>query len=70
MTYQERLNPWTIVRMQSHQQQFIVARFRRRIDAEGHLRVLKQMMPNAELAIAFSSHKNVVSSLDSLQPSS
>jgi hypothetical protein len=31
----------------------IIARFRRRSDAEGHLRILKQMMPNAEFAIAF-----------------
>ncbi|MEW6496784.1 MAG: hypothetical protein AB1589_30315 [Cyanobacteriota bacterium] len=62
MTYQERLNPWTIVRMQPNQQKFIVARFRRRIDAEGHLRILKQVMPNVELAIAFASPKNAVSS--------
>jgi hypothetical protein len=70
MTYQERLNPWTIVRMQPNEKRFIVARFRRRIDAEGHLRVLKQMMPNVELAIAFASYKNAESPLDSLQPSS
>lgn len=62
MTYQERLNPWTIVRTQANQQRFIVARFRRRIDAEGHLRVLKQMMPHVELAIAFDSYKHAVSS--------
>ncbi len=31
----------------------IVGRFRRRVDAEGHLRILKQMMPSVPLEIVF-----------------
>lgn len=61
MTYQERLSPWTIVRIQPNQQQALVGRFRRRIDAEGHLRVLKQMVSDAEFAIVFESHKDALS---------
>lgn len=61
MTYQERLSPWTIVRMQPNQQQTLVGRFRRRIDAEGHLRVLKQIVSDAEFAIVFESHKDTMS---------
>jgi hypothetical protein len=31
----------------------IVGRFRRRVDAEGHLRILKQMMPSIPFEIVF-----------------
>ncbi len=31
----------------------IVGRFRRRVDAEGHLRILKQLMPSVPFEIAF-----------------
>jgi hypothetical protein len=31
----------------------IVGRFRRRVDAEGHLRVLKQMMPSVPFEVMF-----------------
>jgi hypothetical protein len=31
----------------------IVGRFRRRVDAEGHLRVLKQMIPTVPFEIMF-----------------
>jgi hypothetical protein len=58
MTYQEKLNPWIIIRKQPDQQQLIVARFRRRTDAEGHLRILKHMVANAEFAIVFESHND------------
>ncbi len=61
MTYQEKLSPWTIVRMQPDEQRITVARFRRRSDAEGRLLVLKQMLPKVEFAIAFESGKDAVS---------
>ncbi len=60
MTYQEKLSPWIIVRTQPDQQQITVGRYRRRADAEGHLRVLKQMMPNDEFAIIFELSKTAV----------
>jgi hypothetical protein len=48
-----RLFPWIIVRLLPNLQRITVGRFRHRSHAEGHLRVLKRVMPLAELAIAF-----------------
>ncbi|MEQ8463362.1 hypothetical protein [Coleofasciculus sp. E1-EBD-02] len=53
MNYQDKLSPWKIVRLQSNLQHVIVGRFRRRGDAEGHLRILKRMMPDLQFAIMF-----------------
>jgi hypothetical protein len=53
MTYLERLNPWCIIRPFPNMRSLIVGRFRRRVDAEGHLRVLKQMMPTVPFQIMF-----------------
>jgi len=53
MTYLERLNPWCIIRPVSHVQMRIVGRFRRRVDAEGHLQVLKRLMPDVPFEIMF-----------------
>jgi hypothetical protein len=51
--YQQKISPWTIVRLQGEVQHSTVARFRRRGDAEGHLSALKRMMPKAEFAIVY-----------------
>src|SRR4028119_394692 len=53
MSYLERLNPWCIIRPVSDVQMRIVGRFRRRVDAEGHLQVLKRMIPNVPFEIMF-----------------
>jgi hypothetical protein len=53
MTYLERLTPWCIIRPFPNMRTLIVGRFRRRIDAEGHLRILKQIMPSVPFAIMF-----------------
>ena len=60
MTYQKKLSPWIIVRTQPEQQPITVGRYRRRTDAEGHVRVLKQMIPDIELAIIFESGRTTV----------
>lgn len=60
MTYQKKLSPWIIVRTQPDHQPITVGRYRRRTDAEGHVRVLKQMIPNIELAIIFESGQTAV----------
>jgi hypothetical protein len=39
MTYLQRLNPWCIIRPFPDMRTLIVGRFRRRVDAEGHLRI-------------------------------
>lgn len=53
MTYYQQLHPWCIVRFLPNLQQAIVARFRRRNDAEAHLRVLRQQGSTAEYSIVF-----------------
>ncbi len=53
MSYKDKLNPWCIIRPVSHVQMRIVGRFRRRVDAEGHLRILKQLMPTVPFEIMF-----------------
>ena len=53
MTYLQRLHPWCIIRPFPDMRTPIVGRFRRRVDAEGHLRILKQMMPSVPFEIVF-----------------
>jgi hypothetical protein len=53
MSYKDKLNPWCIIRPVSKVQMRIVGRFRRRSDAEGHLQVLKRMIPNVPFEIMF-----------------
>jgi hypothetical protein len=48
-----RLFPWVIVRQLPNLQRITVGRFRNRSDAEGHLKILQQIMPSAQFAIAF-----------------
>lgn len=45
MTYLEKLNPWCVVRLLPSMQHQIVARFRRRSDAEAHLQILHRLIP-------------------------
>lgn len=53
MTYKNRLSPWCIIRPLPNLQSRIVARCRRRSDAEAHLQVLKRLMPNVTFTIIF-----------------
>jgi len=53
MTYLEKLNPWCIVRHFPTMQNKIIARFRRRNDAESHLKALDRLIPNATFSIIF-----------------
>jgi len=53
MSYKDKLNPWCIIRPISPVQMRIVGRFRRRVDAEGHIRILKQLMPTVPFEIMF-----------------
>jgi hypothetical protein len=53
MTYKDKLNPWCIIRPVSNVQMRIVGRFCRRVDAEGHIRILKQLMPTVPFEIMF-----------------
>jgi hypothetical protein len=53
MSYHERLHPWCILRFLPKMKWLIVARFRRRNDAEGHLKALCHLDPTIEYEIAF-----------------
>ena len=53
MSYKDKLNPWCNIRPVSNVQMRIVGRFRRRSDAEGHLQILKRMIPNVPFEIMF-----------------
>ncbi len=53
MTYFKRLHPWCIIRPLPNLQTPIVARFRRRNDAEAHLQILQRLIPTATYSIIF-----------------
>jgi hypothetical protein len=53
MTYLERLSPWCIIKLLLICNGWVVARCRRRNDAEEHMRVLRRLMPGASFAIIF-----------------
>ena len=53
MTYKAQLYPWCIIRLFPNMRTQIIGRFRNRSDAEGHLRILKRLMPNVPYQIMF-----------------
>lgn len=53
MTYHERLHSWCIIAHFPNLQRRVVARFRRRNDAEAHLRTLRQLGSNINCEIVF-----------------
>ena len=52
-TYLERLTPWCLVRLLPKMQRLTVGRFRRWNDAHEHMRILRQLVPEANYAIVF-----------------
>jgi hypothetical protein len=53
MTYLDQLHPWCIIHFLPNMQRRVVARFRRRNDADAHLRILRQNAPTLHYAIVF-----------------
>lgn len=53
MTYFEKLLPWCIIRPLPNLQRRVIARFRRRNDAEAHLQVIRRLIPNVSYEIIF-----------------
>lgn len=53
MTYFEQLHPWCIIKPLPNLQRCIVARFRRRNEAESHLQVIRRLMPHITYSIVF-----------------
>lgn len=56
ITYRDHLSSWAIARLLPNLQRTIVARFRSRSDAEGHLKRLKQLVPQASFVLVFDVH--------------
>jgi hypothetical protein len=52
-SYRDSLHPWCIVRSFPNAHTLIVARFRRRSDAEAQLRALQRLIPAASFCIVF-----------------
>ncbi len=53
MIYKERLYPWAIARLFPNLQSSIVGRFRNRSDADGHLQILRQLIPDGQFVVIF-----------------
>lgn len=51
--YQQQLHPWCLIQQLPTMQNREVARFRRRNDADAHLRTLRQLSPSAQYTIVF-----------------
>ena len=47
------LFPWHIIRLLPNCQRIAVGQFRNRSDAEGHLAILRRMIPHAQFVIVF-----------------
>ena len=52
--YKERLNPWALVRLLPNMQRVIVGQFRNRSDADGHLEILRRLIPYSLLPTPYS----------------
>ncbi|BDA68255.1 hypothetical protein CAL7716_024210 [Calothrix sp. PCC 7716] len=51
--YKKRLNSWAIARMLPDMKREIVARFRSRSDADGHMQLLLRVTPDANFMLVF-----------------
>lgn len=66
MNYQQQLYPWVIYRLLPSLQRLRVGRFRRRHDAEEHLKILKRLLPQVKFAIIFEVGSDLNTSVDSI----
>lgn len=57
MSYRDQLHPWCIIRLLPNARTIIVQRFRRRNDAEAHMKVLRRVNPHASYQIMFDVHR-------------
>lgn len=53
MTYFNQLYPWCIIKPLPNLQRQMIARFRRRNDAESHLQVIRRLLPGVRYMIIF-----------------
>lgn len=60
--YKERLNSWTVARVLPDEQRVTVARFRSRSDAEGRMRLMRQLAPDARFELVFDCQREIAAS--------
>jgi hypothetical protein len=53
MAYNDRLKPWVVVRLLPTLQWVTISRYKNRSDAEGHLRLFRQRIPNYRFEVVF-----------------
>lgn len=53
MAYKDSLKPWAVARQGENLQWIIIARYKSRSDAEGHLLLLHQRVPDIEFKVVF-----------------
>ncbi len=53
MTYKRCLKPWAVVRQLPTLKWVIIARYRSRSDADGHLQLLRQRVPSIQFKVVF-----------------
>jgi len=53
MTHSQCLKPWAVARQYPTLQWVIVGRYRSRSDADGHLQLLRQRVPNIRFKVVF-----------------
>ncbi len=51
--YNQLLHPWCVVQLLPHMQRRTVARFRRRNDADAHLKAIRRLSPSAQYTVMF-----------------
>ena len=53
MTYKECLKPWAVARLLPTGKWAIIGRYSKNSDAHGHLRLLRQRVPNMQFKVVF-----------------
>jgi hypothetical protein len=53
MAYKDSLQPWAVVRLDENLQWTIIGRYKSRSDADGHLLLLRQRVPDREFKVVF-----------------
>ena len=53
MTYKQCLKPWAVARQLPTLKWVIIGRYRSRHEADGHLQLLRQRVPNMKFTVVF-----------------
>ncbi|MEA5499193.1 hypothetical protein VB834_16820 [Limnoraphis robusta Tam1] len=53
MSYKRSLYPWSVVRLLPDMRRITVARFSNRSDADGHMGLLRQLIPKSKFVVVF-----------------